>query len=147
MARSTIQSSLIRLLLGTIVLVLLISACFTHIDQDLRAPIIVLVVVVAFPVTLLLGVDASRVIKREMPNHKKLRVLGRVLALPQAVLGTVLVAFSLIYPIFGIRQILNSAQRGGSILPAFGIAIAAFGFGLGVHYIREGLDIKHRGES
>jgi|SRR5882724_7890280 len=145
MPDSKVRHSLVKLLVATIVLVLLTVICFGDIDPGLRGTIATFVAVVAFPVSLLLGIDASRVIKREMPGHRSISLLGKALALPQAIMGTVLVGFAVAYPVFGIRELVSDISNDVMpALPVVRICIAALSFTVGVHYVREGLGLKKR---
>ncbi len=145
MSASKVRQSLVKLLVAIIVLVLLTLICFGDIDPGLRGTIATFVVVVVFPVSLLLGIDASRVIKREMPGQRSLRLLGKALALPQAIMGTVLVGFAVVYPLFGIRELVSDISNGVMpALPVVRICIAAFSFIVGLHYVREGLGLTKR---
>jgi hypothetical protein len=142
-APPTVRRALIKLLVATAVLAGLSLLCFADINGGLKGVLAVAIVILAFPITLLLGIDASRVIKREVPNHKSLRLMGRFLAFPQAVMGIILVGFAVAYPLFGLREAMDLISIGR--FPAFPLAftlIAALSFGVGLHYIREGLGFK-----
>lgn len=144
MSRNKAYPALIRLLVSTIVLVGLISACFAKLEAGLRGTLIVFIAVIAFPVTLLTAIDASRVIKSVSPEHKKLVLIGKVLALPQAVLGTVLIGFGLAYPVISVREIfLEHGGNGVSLTWVVRMIFAALSFSLGIRYVREGLGLAH----
>jgi hypothetical protein len=140
-----VKKALSKLVMTTIVLAALILLCFVNRVGDLRGLIVFVIVVLAFPITVLTGIDASRVIKRETPSHKRISLLGRVLSFPQAVMGTILVGFSIVYPVFGIHELLRDPNQGRlPWLPIGGIGFAAICFSLGIYYIREGLNISKK---
>jgi hypothetical protein len=140
-----VRIALVKLLVASMILAGLVISCFFDSAGGLKGLVIFFIIVLAFPVTLLIGIDASRTIKREMPAHKSLRMLGRLLAFPQAILGTVLVGFSLVYPVLGVRELVHDVSNGKTpILALAGLFVAALSFGLGLHYVREGLGISMR---
>jgi hypothetical protein len=140
-----VRKALIKLLVATLVLAGLVSSCFVDSVGDLRGLIIFVIIVLIIPITLLIGIDASRVIKRELPSHKALRVMGRVLAFPQAVMGAVLIGFSVGYPVFGVRELIQDLAKGNfPVLPIAGLVVSVLGFAAGVRYIREGLGLGNR---
>jgi hypothetical protein len=140
----SVRKALIKLLVATSILAALILSCFIDSVGDARGLIVFFIVVLGFPITLLTGIDASRVIKREAPKHKSLAVLGRLLAFPQAVFGTILIGFSIVYPVFCVPEIIRDISDGYlRATRLFGLIAAAFGFGVGVHYLREGLGSKN----
>jgi hypothetical protein len=140
---SRVHKSLIKLLAAAVVLATLVALCFVESIGDLRGLIVFFMVVLGFPITLLLGVDASRTIKREIPSHRSLSILGRLLAFPQAVLGTILLGFSLVYPVFEVPAVIHDLSGGRvPVLGLSGLAMAAVGFAVGMHYIREGLGLE-----
>lgn len=143
MSSSSVRKALSKLLMATIALAALIALCFVNRIGDLRGLIIFLIVLLAFPITVLIGIDTSRVIKKETPSHKRIALLGRILALPQAVMGAILLGFSVVYPVFGIHQLLYGPKNGRLLwLPIGGIVFAAISFSLGLYYIREGLETR-----
>jgi hypothetical protein len=142
----SVRNALIKLLIATIALAMLVLSCFADINGGLQAVLIIFIVILAFPITLLIGIDASRAIRQELPSHKSLRLLGRVLAFPQAIMGTVLIGFAVVYPLFGLRELADDVSRGSApVLPLVRLIIAALSFFVGLHYVREGLGIRKRG--
>jgi hypothetical protein len=140
-----IRKALIKLLVVTVVLAGLVSSCFVDSVGDLKGLIIFFIVVLVFPITILIGIDASRVINRELPSHKALRVMGRVLAFPQAVMGAVLIGFAIGYPVFGVRELMQELAKGNwPLLPIGGLIVSVLGFAAGLRYIREGLGLGNR---
>jgi len=145
MRSSPVRKALLKLLIATIVLAALVVSCFVNRVGDLRGLIGFVIVVLAFPITLLIGIDASRVIKKDSPSHKQIQLLGRILAFPQAVLGVVLLGFSVVYPVFGIHELLYGPRNGRlHWLPIGGIGFAAISFSLGFYYVREGLGMNRK---
>lgn len=137
-----IRKALIKLLVAAAVLIGLILGCFSPIDRELVGIMAGFTILLAFPITVLLSVDASRIIKREMPRKKSVRILGVVLGIPQAVLGTILVAFGIVYPFIGIRDILADLSSGRSgIIPFLTTVTAILMLGVGYYYLREGLGL------
>lgn len=140
-----VRKALIKLFVATILLAMLVLLCFADINGGLKGVLIVFIIILAFPVTLLIAIDASRAIKRDLPSHKSLRVVGRLLAFPQAIMGTVLIGFSVVYPLFGVRELVDDVSMGSApVSPLVRLVIAALGFSVGLHYIREGLGIRKR---
>jgi hypothetical protein len=140
-----IRKALVKLLVATFVLAALLLLCFTSINEGLKSVLIILIVILAFPITLLVGIDASRTIKRERPSGKSLTVLARLLGFPEAIMGTILVGASVAYPLFGVPQLLDDLSNGVlPLLPLGRLAVAALGFAAGLRYIRRGLGINKR---
>jgi hypothetical protein len=138
-----IRKALIKLLVSTIVLAALLSLCLTDINGGLKGVLIVFIIILAFPVTLLIGIDASRVIQRERSTRKSLTILARLLGFPEAIMGTVLIGFSVAYPLFGVRELLEDLANGmPPWLPAGRLALAALGFVAGLRYMRRGLALE-----
>ena len=136
---------MVKLLVATSVLAILVFLIMTDINGALQAVLIICTIVLALPITLLIGIDASRVIRQQTPAHKPLRVLGNLLAFPQAIFGTILIGFAIIYPLFGVRELIDDLANGVTPLePLVRLFIAALGFVVGVHYIREGLGIRKK---
>jgi hypothetical protein len=137
---------LIKLLIATIVLVGLVFFWLTDTSGGLQGFAAVAIVILAFPITLLIAIDAARVIRREEPGHRSLRVLGNFLAFPQAILGTILIGFGAAYPVFGVRDLIHDLNAGSApIFPIVRLIVAALMFVVGLRYFREGLGLKGRG--
>ena len=118
----------------------MIFLCCMDINGGLKGVLIVFIVIVMFPVTLLIGIDTSRVIEREMPSRKPLRIVGRLLAFPRLVMGVVLIGFSTVYPVFGIPELADDLSKGYiAVLPIARLIIAALSFIVGLRYVREEL--------
>jgi hypothetical protein len=140
-----VTKALMKFFLAIVVLASLTRICFLDIDVGLRGTIITFNAILTLPITILLGIDASRVINRELPSNKSLRILGKVLAFPQAVFGTILIGFGVGYPVFGVPAILDDLSRGVTPLTLLAsLIVSALGFGLGFHYLREGLGLGKR---
>lgn len=145
MRSPAVTKALMKLLLATVALLSLSLLCFGDFDQGLRATVGTFVVVVVFPATILLSIDASRTIRREAPSHRPAQMLGLALGFPQAVLGVALLAFGVVYPWFGIREIMRLHAPGAvPIIPMVGIAFALIALPLGYHYVREGVGIDRK---
>jgi len=141
----SVRKAVIKLLIATLVLATLILLCFADINEGLKGVLIVFIIILAFPITLLIGIDASRTIRRDLPSHKSLRLLGRFLAFPQAIMGIVLIGFAVVYPLFGVRELADDLARGTSpVMPLARLVIAILGFCVGLHYVREGLGMRRR---
>ena len=135
-----IKRALIKLLAAATVLVGLLLGCFSHIDRGLVGIMAAVTIILAIPITVLLSIDASRIIKREMPLNKSVRILGAILGIPQAVFGTILVAFGIVYPFIGMRDIVADLSLGQpAIVPFIWTGTALLMLGLGLYYLREGL--------
>ena len=108
-----------------------------------------LLVVLALPITILLTIDASRILKTQPVADGASRRLGIILGIPQGIMGTVLIAFGLVYPFFGVRKLAADLQTGraGSVHLIMLVTSIAFLF-VGYHYLREGLALnrKRKGE-
>jgi hypothetical protein len=95
----------------------------------------------------LLGIDASRIIKAEKPTNKKIKLLGIFLAVPQAVMGVILVAFGVVFPFIGIDEIISNRAVGRSGVFPFLMTVTAIAFlVVGAYYLREGLGFSDRND-
>jgi hypothetical protein len=140
MRDSRIRNSLIKFGCASAVLAALMFARLFDSVGDLRGLIVFVVIVLIFPVTLLLGIDASKVIKREAPSGNTMRRVGWLLGFPQAIMGTILIAFGVVYPLFGIHELMAElSTKRVPILPIVRVGSAFLAFVLGQHYLREGL--------
>jgi hypothetical protein len=139
---AAVRKALVKLLLALVALIGLILTCFSGIDRGVVPVIVGLIVLIIFPSTILFGIDASRVIRAEASAGRAVRVLGRILGIPQAIMGIVLIAFGVVYPFFGVRDFIAdlSARRSGigSFIMTLTAIAALF---LGYYYLREGLGI------
>jgi hypothetical protein len=147
MQQREVRTALTKLLVSSIVLFGLVILCFADIDRAIRGFLIVFIAILAFPITLLYAIDASKVIRRAAPDHKSLTIFGRILAFPQAIMGIVLIAFSVVYPIFGVHELIVDISNGhAAALPIVRLVIAVLSFLLGLRYVREGLGIEKKGQ-
>jgi hypothetical protein len=55
----SVRSALLKLMVAVMIFAALIPFCFWHMDLDLRGVAAGLIVLVVFPSTILLGIDAS----------------------------------------------------------------------------------------
>jgi hypothetical protein len=94
-----------------------------------------LVVVVVFPSTLLFAIDASRAIRREILTNNPVRVLGKILGIPQAIFGIILMAFGVAYPVYSLINGLGLTPR----VTVLYIVMALVMFCVGFYYVKEGL--------
>src|SRR5271154_1805102 len=117
-ATPSIRRALLKLLVWAVLLVGLAFAFF-HVDRDFAGVIGGIGVLVALPATILSCVDASRVIRQVDPTSKQVRFLGFALGLPQAVLGVMLLAYGVIYPFFGINDMVSDLALGRSGIVPF----------------------------
>jgi hypothetical protein len=93
-----------------------------------------LVVVVVFPSTLLFAIDASRAIRREILTNNSVRFLGKILGIPQAIFGVILMAFGVAYPVYSLINGLGLTP-----LVTVLIVMALVMFCVGFYYAKEGL--------
>jgi hypothetical protein len=122
-----------------------LAIAFFRVDRDFAGVIGGLGVLVAFPATILSAIDASRVIRRADPASKQVQILGFVLGVPQAVLGVILLVYGVIYPFFGIPDIVAELTAGRSAIAPFVRTVTAFLlFGVGYYYAREGLRLDKK---
>ncbi|HYA39130.1 MAG TPA: hypothetical protein VEI74_12760 [Candidatus Methylomirabilis sp.] len=143
---AAIKKALVRLLVATMISAGLIYACF-HVDHDLVGIVGGVLILLALPAVVLLSVDASRVIRREVPSNRSVKILGLVLAIPQAVMGVILIAFGIIYPLIGISEILADLAQGRSaVIPFVTTVTALVMLGLGYFYLREGLGLGKKND-
>lgn len=144
---ATIRKALIKLLASAAVLIGLILACISRSNRDLVGIIGGIIVLLVLPATLLWGIDASRVIKREMPKNKSVRILGTLLGIPQAIMGTILIAFGLVGPFIGVRDFIaeRAADQSG-IMPSIMTLTAIAFLIVGYYYVREGLGLGKGGD-
>ena len=144
---ATIRKGLIKLLASAAVLIGLILACISRSNRDLVGIIGGIIVLLVLPATLLWGIDASRVIKREMPKNKSIRILGTLLGIPQAIMGTILIAFGLVGPFIGVRDFIAERAAGQSGIMPFIMTVTAIAFLIvGYYYVREGLGLGKGGD-
>jgi len=142
---ASIKKSLIKLLVATIVLVGLVSECFYQSDRGLVAVLAVGTAILALPIVILLSIDTSRAIKREISINKSMKILGAFLGIPQAVLGILLMAIGIAYPFIGIRNIVVDLSLGQpAIFPLISTIIAIMMFIIGCYYLREGLSFGRK---
>lgn len=142
-----IRKALLKLLVWAALLIGLAIAFF-YVDRDFAGVIGGIGVLVALPATILSCVDASRVIRRENPTSKQVQFLGFALGLPQAVLGVMLLAYGVVYPVFGIRDIVSELHAGRSaIVPFVRTVTALFFLGVGYYYVREVLRLDKNKKS
>jgi hypothetical protein len=141
--KNTVKRALIKLLLTTVLLVALILLCFAAIDSGLKAVIGAVIVIIVGPSVLLLGIDVSRAIKQESLAAQSVKVLGRVLGVPQALIGVMLVAWGAAYPaVFGIHDIIVNVSSGTNpTFPVIYTITAGLMFLAGLNYLREGLGL------
>ena len=136
---TAIRRALIKLLVAVALLIAFVFCCFLNIEHNF---VIILASITAFlglPIVISLSIDASREIKREVPSDKRLRILGFVLGIPQAVNGAVLLVFGIVYPFFGIHDIVSNIYlHQSAILPLVRTVFALMMLYLGYHYLREG---------
>lgn len=134
---------LTKLLIATTLLAFLLLSCFTGIDPALKGVVGAVIVVLLGPSVLLWGIDMSRAINREGTTSSAVRTVGRVLGIPQIMIGVILIAWGVANPaVFGIRDILANASRGAHVLaPALYTVISALMFLAGIKYLRDGLSL------
>ncbi len=131
------KTAITKFLISLSVLFGLTVVCFAPIDRSLLAILLGVIVLVAFPSTILLAIDAGRSIREERPSQRGLKILGTILALPQGVLGVSLMAFGLIYPYFGIASILHESSNGVfPFIPILRTIGALAMLGIGYFYLR-----------
>lgn len=123
-----------------------IFLCFVDIDGSLKAVLIICIAILALPITLLIAIDASRVIEREMAPRRSVNVLGRILAFPQAVIGVVLIGASIVCPVIELPKIIADMTKGHpDVFTIVNVAIAGLMFVIGVRYVKEGLGLGRAG--
>jgi hypothetical protein len=136
----SVRSALLKLMLAVMIFAALIPFCFWHMDLDLRGLAMGLIVLVVFPSTVLLGIDASRTIRREMPSHKPVRILGVVLGIPQGILGTISVSIGTVLPFVGMYDLaIHHLYGTKSGLPGLYLFSSVVTFVVGYHYLKESL--------
>jgi hypothetical protein len=94
-----------------------------------------LVVLVVFPSTLLFAIDASRAIRKEIAANNSVQVLGKVLGIPQAIFGLILMAFGVGYPVYTLINGLGPTP----LMTVLYILMALMMFRIGFYYFKEGL--------
>jgi hypothetical protein len=136
----SVRMALTKLLMSLFVLVIFVAVCFSKIDHELAGVIASFTVIILLPVTLLWSVDASRIIRREMPHNKSARVIAAILGIPQAVFGISLTLIGVVFPFIEIHDVFIDIMLGRSfLLSAISIIPTLFMLGLGYFYVREGL--------
>jgi hypothetical protein len=117
-----------------------IPFCFWHTDLDLRGVATGLILLIVFPSTVLLGIDASRTIRRDMPAHKSVRIVGVVLGVPQGIIGTILVSIGIVLPFVGMYDLaIHHLYGTRSGLPALYLFTSVVSFVVGYHYLKDSL--------
>lgn len=142
-APSVVRKVLIKLSAAACFLICLTAVCFADIDRSLVAVIAAITVIVILPVTLMLSVDASRVIRNVMPQDRKAMILAAILAIPQVVLGVVLLLVGLVFPFVLVNDVITDIRGGQPIfLHAISILTAFFMLIIGYFYVLEGLGLR-----
>lgn len=143
MMNHKIKMAIMKLVMALVILLGLTLTCIATTDRGMVALMLGLIVLVVFPSAVLLSIDASRVIRQEMPSHKPVKIIGIVLGIPQAIIGSVLIAFGLVYPFFGLRDFVDDVSSGVSpVIPLIRIITALAMLGIGYFYLREVLGLK-----
>ncbi len=136
----TVKSALIKLLVSTIVLAFLIASIVVNPHGPGNGILGGVIIVVVFPSTLLLGIDASRAIKRDNPSHRSVRILGKALGVPQAAFGVILMAFGVVFPIMGTREFIETGSLGENpVFRLIYIGTTILMFSIGYYYVKESL--------
>jgi hypothetical protein len=148
-APSVVKKVLIKLSVAVCFLICLTMVCFANIDRSLVAVIAATTVIVVLPVTLMLSIDASRMIRNVMPQDRKAIILATVLAIPQVVLGVALLLVGLVFPFILVSDVITDIRGGQPIfLHAISILTAFFMLIVGYFYILEGLGLrKHQDQN
>jgi ABC-type microcin C transport system permease subunit YejE len=78
--------------------------------------------------------------RREVPSHKSVRILGVVLGIPQGILGAILVSIGAVLPFVGMYDLAIHHLFGTkSGLPALYMFASVVTFVVGYHYLKESL--------
>lgn len=130
--------ALAKLLLGLAISVILLILFFS-VSRYFKGLVLV-ADFLALLSTILLSIDASRVIRRERRSGEPLKFLGAALGIPQVALGTAMLGIGFVCPFIGAYEIYKNFLIGKFVvLPFVGIIIAFLMLGLGYYYLREGL--------
>jgi hypothetical protein len=114
-------------------------------DADIQRPLAVVIIILALPISLLLGVDAGKVVEQENPSQKFMRILGRLLQAPKIIIGVILIINSLVYPFFGVHELFYDISNNFTPIKHISfLIIALLGFGAGLTFIRDGLGLKEK---
>lgn len=136
----SVRSALLKLMVAVMIFAALIPFCFWRTNLDLRGLVGGLILLIIFPSTVLLGIDASRTIRREMPAHRSVRVAGVALGIPQGILGTILVSIGIVLPFVGMYDLAIHHLFGtNSRLPALYLFTSVVSFVVGYHYLKDSL--------
>jgi hypothetical protein len=82
-----------------------------------------------------------------MPENKSVRILGALLGIPQAIMGTILIAFGIVGPFIGLRDFVTERAAGQSGIMPFLMTVTAVAFLIvGYYYVREGLGLGKGGD-
>jgi hypothetical protein len=130
-----VKKSLWRLIGAAIASAGLIAFFIFDRDSPFSGLAVGLVVVVVFPSTLLFAIDASRAIRREITTDNSVQVLGKILGIPQAIFGIILMAFGVGYPVFTLVNGLGPTP----LMTVLYIVMALVMFRVGFYYLKEGL--------
>jgi hypothetical protein len=138
---TSVRHAVFRLLAAVVALIGLMFACY-YADKNFRGIVGGVIILLAFPAALILGINASRAISRELPDRKSVRIFGVVFGIPQAVLGAILAGFGCVYPFIGIRAFWSdlSAGQSGNV-PFVTTIISIMMLGIGCYYLQQGLGL------
>jgi hypothetical protein len=135
MIASDVKKSLWRLVGATLASAGLFAFFIFDRDSPFAGLAVGLAVVVLFPSTLLLSIDASRAIRREILTNNSVRVLGKILGIPQVIFGIILMGFGVAYPVYNLMNGLGPTP----VMTVIYIVTALVMFSVGFYYIKDGL--------
>ena len=73
-----------------------------------------------------------------------MRILGRTLGIPEGVLGVILMAFGVVFPIVGIRDFIENGSIGENpVFRLINIGTAILMFSIGYPYLKESLGRRY----
>lgn len=141
-----IRAALAKLSLSFLLLLTLLIGGLSSDSRAFQGIIFTVLFVLVIPVNVLLSIDASRTISKESHLGKSTIILGRILGVPQAILGLILIAAGIVYSLVGLRNIFHDLTGGApATLDLIWTLIALSYLVLGYFYFRQSLVlIKHR---
>ena len=144
-----IKKALFKFLVSFIVLVGVIVLCCSKIDQSIAGPLAVFATLVLLPTTILLSIDASRVINKDLSGLQAgyAETLGRILGMPQIFLGLLLMVIGIGYPILALTKVVGANDGLPFLTPLVVAAVALLMVSLGYFYLREGLRLVRGSKS
>jgi len=137
---ASVRKVLYKLIISFFVFIISIAVYLCKYDLNHINSILMLVATIFFILTVLLSRDASKTLRREMPNDKMAKKIALVLSIPQIALGIVFLAIGVVMPFVALYGVIKDIQSGQPFFPHFLNIISAFmSIIIGYYIVYEGL--------